>query len=375
MLKAILKNERQLLVGLAALLFVYAIEITPLIGPVGHFGFMTDGVFLVLLAIIIYVATGVVQHAEALAKLFGEPYGTLILTMTAVLVEVVMLGTIMIHGPESADHSLARNTMYSTIMILLTGLMGLALFVGGKRFIEQQFNSDSAGSFMTTLLALTALGFYVPMVLPTSYIALYNIFLIINSIILYGYFLKSQTGRLSFYFSYRQSESEQSALIKTDPLADTEKTTHSGITYHVILLFATICAIAVLVEFFSIAIDDSMDNHGLPAQVGALFVAIIIITPEGMTAVRAALRDEMQRAINIVMGSALSTVALTIPAMLLVSQIAGFELDLALTPLQAILLFATMLVAFFNAYSGHTNELKGVIHFSLFAAFVLGLFM
>lgn len=374
MIRSILSEERKLIAGLILLTVVYAIETTPYVGPVGHFGALTDGVFVVLLAVIIYAATGVVHHAEALAEIFGEPYGTLILTMTAVIVEVIMLATIMLNGPTT-EPTMARDTMYSTVMILLSGLMGLALFVGGLRFVEQEFNYKSSSSFMTTLIVLVVLGFYVPMVVPESSDAVYKTFLIVNSIVLYGYFLRTQTGKLSFYFSFGDTSDAKRESMEGDMPAEEKGRSNRGVAYHVVFLVFTVAVIAILVEFLSVAIDDSITDHALPRPIAALIAAVIIITPEGMTAVRAALNDQMQRAVNIAMGSALSTVALTIPAMLIVATLTGLEIQLALTPIQAILLSGTILVAVFNASSGETNELKGVIHFSLFAAFILSLFL
>src|SRR5215467_7761395 len=321
---ALLRAERSLALAAFSVVPLKLISDSPGIGEVGHFGFLTSFLLVYIFLVVVYAALGVVRHAEQLAEKYGEPYGTLILTISAVTVEVVMLTTMILHGEN--DPTLARDTIFATVMVLLNGLVGLSLLVGGLRYGEQRYNLKSSKVFLTMLFALTGLGLVLPDTLTPAQEPELEVFLVFASLLLYGFFLHVQTRKHAYFFTFAPSSA-------TDHPSEPERAEIRG-GYHVAFLVLTIVVISVLVEYLSIVLDDTVEVLHFPVQLPALIVAIIIASPESLTAIRAALRDDMQRMINIALGSALSTIALTIPVVLVIGFVSGREINLGLTAAQ-----------------------------------------
>jgi len=362
---AFLLTERSLALAAFSVVPLKLIADSPEIGGVGHFGVLTSFLLVYIFLVVVYAALGVVRHAEQLAEKYGEPYGTLILTISAVTVEVVMLTTMILHGEN--DPTLARDTIFATVMVLLNGLVGLSLLVGGLRYGEQRYNLKSSKVFLTMLFALTGLGLVLPDTLTPAQEPDLKVFLVFASLLLYGFFLHVQTRKHAYFFTFQASSATHHASAP-------ERAAIRG-AYHMTLLGLTIVAISVLVEYLSIALDDTVEVLHFPVQLPALIVAIIIASPESLTAIRAALRDDMQRMINIALGSALSTIALTIPVVLIITFLVGREIILGLTPAQGGLMVISLLVASITEADGSTSALEGMVQFVLFGAFILLVFV
>src|SRR5262245_52582779 len=157
---ALLRAERSLALAVFSVVLLKLISDNPEIGEVGHFGFLTEALLVYIFLVVMFTALGVVRHAEMLAEKYGEPYGTLILTVSAVTVEVVMVTAMILHGEN--DPSLARDTIFATVMVLVNGLVGLSLLLGGLRYGEQRYNVKSSKVFLTMLFALTGLALVLP---------------------------------------------------------------------------------------------------------------------------------------------------------------------------------------------------------------------
>lgn len=318
-----------------------------------------------LFGVILSSAFSVVGHAEALAEHYGEPYGTLILTLSAVSIEVIMIVSMMLHGDP--DPTMARDTIYATLMIIINGLIGLAQLLGGLRHGEQRYNLKSSNAFFSMILALLGLGLFVPNFVPHRSRAGYGLFLACASVLLYLVFLRTQTTEHRHFFTQQDSGAAHTERGPVHP--------HGGSgLFHAGLLVATIALIAYLAEFLAILIDEGIEILGLPDQVASLVVALLVLSPEGVAATRAGLHNDMQRVVNIALGSALSTISLTIPAVLVVGQITGREVILGVTPIQATMLAFTILIGMNSYRIGETNVLHGLIHFALFAAYVALIF-
>ena len=361
----LLRAERSLALAVFSIVPLKLISESPEIGEVGHFGFLTEALLVYIFLVVVFAALGVVRHAERLAEKYGEPYGTLILTISAVTVEVVMVITMVLHGEN--DPTLARDTIFATVMLLVNGLVGLSLLLGGLRYGEQRYNLKSSKVFLTMLFALTGLALVLPDTLTPAQEPDLEVFLIFASLLLYGFFLHVQTRKHAHFFTFEASSAAH------HPSAPERAAIRGG--YHATLLVLTIVAISVLVEYLSIALDDTVEILHFPAQLPALIIAIIIASPESLTAIRAALRDDMQRMINIALGSALSTIALTIPVVLIITFLAGREIVLGLTSTQAGLMVISLLVASITEADGSTSALEGLVQFVLFGAFILLVFV
>jgi Ca2+:H+ antiporter len=327
---------------------------------------LTGIVFIIIFTVIIVNAFRVVVHAEILAHRFGEPYGTMILTFSAVTVEVIMVAAMMLH--EDTDPTLARDTIFSTVMILMNGIIGIIMLLGGFKYGDQKYNLKSSNSFFSMILGLLGLSLFLPLFIPENVYTAFESFLIIASVLLYAFFLRMQSKEHNYYFKFNVSPS---GITKNELNAPKGKST----AYHVIMLLVTIAVISALAEYLSITVDDAISKLSLPVGIASLIISIIIVSPEGLTALRAGLSNDMQRVINISLGSALSTISLTIPAVLLVGFIFKRDVILGITPVQGVLIIISMLVGMLSYKDGETNSLQGFIHLILFITFVFIIFL
>jgi Ca2+:H+ antiporter len=363
---AFLRTESSFVLAVVSIVLLEVIKASPEIGAVGHFGFLTEVCLAYTFCIVMFAAIGVVRHAELLAAKYGEPYGTLILTIAAVTVEVVMLTTMIMHGENNP--TLARDTIFATVMILMNGLIGLCLLMGGLRYGEQRYNVKSSKAFLTMLFALTGLALILPDTLTDKQEPELEVFLVFASVLLYGFFLHVQTRKHAYFFVFRAAEGVHLEAEGGHHHPPPEEI-RGG--YHGMMLALTIVSISLLVEYLSIALDDTIEVLHLSPQLPALIVAIIIASPESLTAIRASMRNDMQRMINIALGSALSTIALTIPVVLTIGFLVGRQIILGLTPVQAGLMIISLLVAGITEADGSTSALEGLVQVVLFSAFML----
>lgn len=365
MAKNFLRKELSFIIALISLIILSFLGKSPVIkNSLGIEALL----FIVVFSVIIYAALGVVHHAELLAYKFGEPYGTMILTLSAVTVEIIMVATMMMHG--DADPHVARDTIFSTLMILLNGLTGLIMLIGGLKYGEQKYNIKSTNSFFSMIFGIVGLGLFLPLVIPVQNYAMYETFLIISCLLLYVFFLRMQSKEHNYYFKFEGTKKNVSSEHEHLP-AKKEIST----IYHFVMLLATIGAISVLAESLSVYVDDGIEKLHLPFAAAGLIIAIIIVSPEALTAIRAGLHDDMQRVINISLGSMLSTVSLTIPAVLIVGMLINQDVHLGLTPLQSSMVVISFLVGMLSCKDGESNALQGFIHFILFITFVFLIFV
>jgi Ca2+:H+ antiporter len=317
-----------------------------------------------LFLVILWAASSVVNHAEVLAHKYGEPYGTLILTFSVVTIEVIMIVAIMLH--EDNNPTFARDTLYTLLILMLNVMIGLPILVGGLKHGEQRYNLKSSETYYSVILCFVGLGLFMPVVMPAYYLETYEIFLIAASVALYLVFLRIQTREHRYFFVFEPDD-------KVDE-HDENIHSESGI-YHICVLIAILLLVAFLSKSLAIVTDKLMADLKAPEALGALVVAILILAPEALTALRAGLNNEAQRVVNIGLGSALSTIGLTIPVVLVIGFLTGRTVDLALSPIQMMMLGLTLLVGIVSYRRGETNVLMGAIHMVLFAAFAVLTFM
>ncbi len=322
--------------------------------------------FAVLFAVIMYAAMSVAHHAEMLAEKFGEPYGTLILTISAVVVEIIIIAIMMIH-----EHNpmLARDTIYAAIMLDINALLGLAAIIGGIKYGEQPYNVDSSNSYLSMLLVAIGIAMVVPHFVDAAHIDNYMMFNVLIFLLLYVTFTRIQVASHKYFFEYEPEEAEA-----CEAEGHCEHHEING-WYHSVNLVAAIITIGVLSEVLAIFMSNTLQTYGLPLSIGAVGVAIISAAPELITAVRAALDNRMQTVVNIALGASLATILLTVPAVILVTRYMGMDLELAITPVQGVMLGLTLLVSIVNFNDGETNMLEGFLHVILFVVFVYLLFI
>ena len=316
-----------------------------------------------LFAAIIVCAFAVVRHAEAVAERLAEPFGTLVLTLAMSGMEMMMIAAVMFTGHGS--DTLARDTMLAILMIVLNGVVGACLLAGGLRYREQTYNLYSANSFLAVILPLAVLGLVLPGVTATAAAPtlsmLESVFLIVMSLVLYGVFLAIQTLRHRDYF------------VSSEEATTANDVAHDGgsAVYHVGLLVAYAIPIVLLAKQIAVPIEYGIRVLRAPAALGGLLVAVLILAPESMTAVRAALANQLQRSINVALGTALSSISLTIPAVLAIGFANGQRVVLGLDGIDTVLLLLTLVVSMLTFALSRTNVLIGAVHLLLFLAYLM----
>jgi Ca2+:H+ antiporter len=333
------------------------------------FTFLLTWLFCVMLA----SAFAVVRHAESLAVIFGEPLGTLILTLSAITIEVMMISAVMLTG--EGKPAVARDTMFAVLMIILNGMVGLSLLLGGLRHHEQTYNFRGANAFLGLLVPLAVLGLVLPNYTTTSsgptLSPFQSVFLALMCVGLYGIFVISQTSRYREYFIAPGASREEAAKEVGHDHDDSEI---RSAPYHGVLLVLYLLPLALLAKQLAIPLDYGIRVTGAPQALGGLLVAAVILSPESLSAVRAALANQMQRAVNILLGTALSTIGLTIPAVLTLGLLTGKTVVLGLGIVEMIILLLTLAVSTFTFTGGRTNFVQGAIHFLLFLAYLALIF-
>ena len=326
-------------------------------------------VFLWLFAVILWSAVSVARHADCLAIKWGEPYGTLVLTLSAIAIEVVMISTAMLHGENNP--TLGRDAIFAVIMIALNGFVGLVLLLGGLRHGEQYYNLQGVNSYLNVIMTLAVLGLVLPNFTTTTggptFSTEQQIFLIVMALFLYAIFLLIQTMRHRGYFM----ESEQVA-VTAGPAHHSLRVQSTA--FHAPMLLLYLVVVILLAEKFAIPLDNSIEKFGMPQEFGGAMIAALVLTPEGIGAVQATLRNQLQRSINILLGSVLATIGLTIPAVLTISLITKRQVTLGVQGGNLPLLLLTLAVSVVTFTSRKTNILQGCVHLLLFAVFVLLIF-
>lgn len=326
-------------------------------------------VFLWLFGVILWSAVSVARHADCLAIKWGEPYGTLVLTLSAISIEVVMISTAMLHGENNP--ALGRDAIFSVVMIALNGFVGLVLLLGGLRHREQYYNLQGVNSYLNVIMTLSVLGLVLPNFTTTTggptLSTGQQIFLILVTLILYAIFLLIQTMRHRGYFM----EAED-AVLAVSP--DHHSLHVYSTAFHSSMLLLYLIVVILLAEKFAIPLDNSIEKFGLPQEFGGAMIAALVLTPEGIGAVQATLRNQLQRSINILLGSVLATIGLTIPAVLTISLITKRPVALGVEGGNLPLLLLTLAVSVVTFTSRRTNILQGCVHLVLFAVFALLIF-
>ena len=318
---------------------------------------------------VLWSAISVVRHADVLAVKCGEPYGTLILTLSAIAIEVMMVSAAMLHGANNP--TLARDMMFGVVMIALNGLVGLSLLLGGLRHREQYYNFQGTHAYLNTIMTLAVLGLVLPNYTTSAsgpeLSATQEIFLIIMSLSLYAIFLLIQTRRHSQDFTEdRKATRPGNAAHHSFGARSTP--------FHAVMLLMYLGVVIVLAEKFAIPLDNSIEHFGMPQAFGGAIVASLVLAPEALSGIQAAMHNHLQRSINILHGSVLASIGLTIPAVLAIGLITNRPITLGLQGGNLPFLLLTLAVSVVSFGSGKTNVLQGCIHLLLFAVFLLLIF-
>jgi Ca2+:H+ antiporter len=316
-----------------------------------------------LFFVILVSVLSVVRHADHLAERLGEPYGTLVLTLSVTAIEAMSISGVMLHGANNP--TLVRDTLMGVIMIILNGMVGISLLAGGWRHREQQYNLQGANAYLSVIIPLAVLGLVLPNMTVTTrgptLSGAQEIFLSLMSICLYCAFLAIQAGRHRGFFVLEAEALPHHA--KGGPLLK-----------HVLFLAAYMVPVVFLAEQLATPVDYLIETLNAPVALGGLAIAVLVATPEAIGATKAAFQNHLQRSVNIFLGSVLSTIGLTIPAMLLIGHLTGHTIFLGVEHGDLVLLLLTLFLSAITFTSGRTNILQGLVHVLLFFAYLVLIF-
>jgi Ca2+:H+ antiporter len=327
---------------------------------------------LISAAALIGAVIAAVHHAEVIAHRVGEPYGTLVLSISITIIEVALILTIMLsEGPEKA--TLARDTIFSVIMITCNGLVGLSLLIGALRHHEQAFHVVGSNASLATLIALTTLSLVLPMFTTSSpgptYTTSQMAFAAIASLLLWGTFVFVQAVRHRDYFlAVGATTGEVGDATGEEAHAPPPSAKRALASFGMLLI--SLVAVVGLADLMSPKIESAVVAAGAPKEVLSIVIAMLTLLPECWAAVRAALADRLQTSLNLALGSALASIGLTIPTIAFSSILLGTTMILGLAPKELALLVLTFVVASVTLVAGRTHMLLGVVHLVIFGAFV-----
>ncbi|TCO46378.1 Ca2+:H+ antiporter [Kribbella antiqua] len=326
-----------------------------------------------------------VHHAEVVAHRVGEPFGTLILALAVTIIEVALIVTLMASGGDKAS-SLARDTVFAAVMITCNGILGLSLVVGSLRHGTQEFRVRASNSALAVMTALVTLSLVLPTFTTSApgpqFSTAQLAFAGVTSLVMYGVFVFVQTIRHRDYFlpvlsstpevrRHRDLEDAPATVVEEDD--DEEHASAPSTKVALIslgLLFVCLISVVGLAKTVSPKLESAVESAGAPLAVVGVVIALLVLLPETVAAVRAALRNRLQTSVNLALGSALASIGLTIPAIAIASIWLSGPLVLGLGGKEMVLFALTVVTSMLTLATGRATLLQGAVHLMVFSAFL-----
>ena len=328
--------------------------IAPVIAWIFYLLAPTSSSFLLNLLAIVALIVGVlsaVHHAEVVAHKVGEPYGTIILAVAVTLLEASIIVSLMLTGGPGAD-TYARDTLFAAVMLILNGILGISMLIGALKFKEQSFESKSVTIALVSLVSILVLSLVLPnfttSISGPSYSTPQLIAVAICCVVIYGSFIFTQTIRHRKYF-LTETTGEEKAVTRTEAIISLG------------LLLACLGVVILLAKKLSPVIESGVIAAGLPTALVGVAIATVILLPEGIAAIRAARRNQYQASINLALGSALASIGLSIPTVVVVCTIMDLPLVLGLDMKSMVLLFLSVFTVMLSLNKGRTNGLYATV--------------
>ena len=340
----------------AALVIAYLAGLVPKDQPV---------IFVIEAAILLGTVFSSVHHAEVVGNRVGEPFGSIILAVSVTIIEVGLIVALMLAADDGGP-TIARDTVYSAVMLVLTGIIGLCLVVGGHKHHEQTIKVTGSSSYLAVLGTLTVSALILPNFTTSTagptYSAAQLTAVALVSIMLYGAFMFVQTVRHRDYFLAAADDSHAE---------DYEPPSNRQTLASLAFLLVSLVGVVLLAKMLAPALDELIDMAGLPPEFTGVVIAALVLAPESIAAVRASLANRPQTAINLALGSALASIALTIPVITMLGAFDNVQLLLGVPPSKIVLLSLALFVSAITLLPGRTTVLQGFVHLGLFIMFVV----
>jgi Ca2+:H+ antiporter len=328
------------------------------------FGFH-GGIYLLLLAAaLIFCVLAAVHHAEVVAHRVGEPFGALVLAVAVTTIEVALIISLML-SPGHDTTTLARDTVFAAEMIIITGITGACLLIGGIKFKEQTFGLDGVSAALTVLTAISVLALILPNYTSSVPGPFYNskqlAFVAVVSLVLYGTFLLIQTISHRKYFLEEDKQSED---------AHAKTPTKKEAFLSIVFLLISLVAVVLIAEELAPHIESGVEKAGAPKSLVGIIIAMAVLLPECLSALRAAKNNQLQSSLNLALGSALASIGLTIPAVAFVSLYLGLPLTLGIDIKSTVLFLLSLFIILLSLRTGRTTLLQGVVLLVVFAVYL-----
>ena len=333
----------------------------------------------VLSAVVLMLSRSVANQADRVAELIGQPFGTLVLTAAVMTIELALVASTMLTG--ESNPTLARDSMFSVVMIALTGVTGLCNVLAAVR----RGTLDGTGQVDTSQMAapnlLGALTYWdlistmsvLALVIPNfsrstaeaNFSTPVNVVLSVVALGVYAIFLTAQMGRYRNLYTERES-----LIIATEQAGGLAGNEANGLPLWKasLLLVGGLLVVCLIAESMGQLIETGITDLGLPGSLAGVLVAMLILAPEALNAVRAASQGEVQRSINTLYGSVVATVSLTVPAVLVLGTITGTEVILGLEPFEMVLLSLTLILSYPHA---RLTGIEGLMKLVVFLFWIL----
>lgn len=335
----------------------------------------------ILVALVLAAAViGSVHHAEIVASRVGEPYGSLVLAVAVTIIEVALIVTLMISG-KSDTSTLARDTVFAAAMITMNGIVGISLWMGAKRHGVALFNAQGAGAALATVASLAGLTLVLPTFTTSQPGPVFTpgqlAFAACASLALYTMYVLTQTGRNRNFFvpveltssGRKRKRDAEGELVVKEVDEHARPPVRAAVT-SLILLLVSLVAVVGLAKVESPAIEDAVASVGFPPSFVGVVIALLVLLPESLAAMRAARRELVQTSLNLAYGSAMASIGLTIPTIAVASIWLSGPLVLGLGATQIVLLTLTVMVGALTVVTARATRLEGGVHLILFASFI-----
>ena len=322
--------------------------------------------FILMLSIgLIGTILAAVHHAEVVALKVGEPLGTLVLAIAITTIEVALIVSLMLAGGDGTEF-LARDTIFATEMIILNGIVGGCLLIGGIKFKEQIYGLDGISAALTVLIAISVLTLILPNYTTSIEGPIYNnqqlFFVSIVSLILYGSFLLMQTVKHRDYFL----PVNNSQVEEVHEAAPTNMVGYVSL----FLLILTLVLVVLVAKTLSPSIENGIEALGAPKSVVGIVIACVVLLPEALSALKAAMANRLQSSLNLAFGSALASIGLTIPAVAVVSIFFDLDLTLGIDLKSTVLFFLSLFIVSLSLRTGKTTMIQGVVLLVVFSVYL-----
>ena len=332
-----------------------------------------------LSGVVLLLSKSVANQADRVAELIGQPYGTLVLTAAVMTIELALVASTMLTG--ESNPTLARDSMFSVVMIALTGVTGLCNVLAAVRRGTLGSDGQVDTSQMAAPNLLGALTYWdlistmcvLALVIPNfsrstteaNFSTPVNVVLSVVAFGVYAIFLTAQMGRYRSLYTEREN-----LVIAVEGSGETLEAEGGSLPLWKasILLLAGLLVVCLIAESMGLLIETGITDLGLPSSLAGVLVAMLILAPEALNAIQAASQGEVQRSINTLYGSVVATVSLTVPAVLVLGEITGTDVILGLEPFEMVLLALTLILSYPHA---RLTGIEGMMKLVIFLFWIL----